>query len=69
MSYDDQGCYICRYCDGTGESSAGGACGFCDDGKMVQADIDARERFKQKLQEMRATRSIPGYTGPRAVKG
>lgn len=33
----------CRYCDGKGNSSAGGACGFCDRGVPLdtQADWDA----------------------------
>lgn len=34
---------VCIYCKGTGDSSAGGECGFCDKGKPLdtQADWDA----------------------------
>ena len=36
--------------------------------RCEQARKDAAEQFKRKLQEMRATKSIPGYTGPRATR-
>lgn len=34
---------VCLYCDGRGNSDAGGACGFCENGKPLdtQADWDA----------------------------
>lgn len=34
---------VCLYCDGEGNSSAGGRCGFCENGKPLdtQSDWDA----------------------------
>lgn len=31
---------VCHYCDGHGNSSAGGACGFCRDGKPLDTQED-----------------------------
>lgn len=31
---------ICRYCDGEGHSSAGGDCGFCENGKPLDTQDD-----------------------------
>lgn len=31
---------ICHYCDGEGNSSAGGRCGFCENGKPLDTQED-----------------------------
>lgn len=31
---------VCRYCDGQGNSSAGGSCGFCDNGTPLDTQED-----------------------------
>lgn len=31
---------ICLYCDGEGNSSAGGRCGFCENGKPLDTQED-----------------------------
>lgn len=31
---------VCVYCDGTGKSSAGGECGFCEKGKPLDTKDD-----------------------------
>jgi hypothetical protein len=31
---------VCIYCKGTGESSAGGSCGFCEGGKPLDTQED-----------------------------
>ncbi len=31
---------ICLYCDGEGNSSAGGRCGFCENGKPLDTQDD-----------------------------
>ena len=31
---------ICLYCDGEGNSSAGGPCGFCENGKPLDTQED-----------------------------
>lgn len=31
---------ICLYCDGDGNSSAGGRCGFCENGKPLDTQDD-----------------------------
>lgn len=31
---------VCLYCDGHGNSDAGGACGFCDKGRPLDTEDD-----------------------------
>lgn len=36
---------VCRYCDGHGNSSAGGKCGFCEDGVPLDTQADWDESW------------------------
>lgn len=39
---------------------------FLEDTLVIEGTDEAQRRFREKLQEMRRTGSIPGYIGPRA---
>lgn len=43
----------CLYCDGLGNSSAGGACGFCDNGKPVDTEDDWKASWGTLFERLR----------------
>lgn len=43
---------VCIYCKGTGESSAGGSCGFCEGGKPLDTQEDWDRTWGKELSDI-----------------